>query len=126
MSSLHNPNVMGVIGICLDANVTPYIILPYMAGIVMFTILVSNKNVINSITAGSLLSYLRKNKDILVLSKTSYPNSAVSSISFKDMFIHVFLHANFHKDTWYYERFAQDLFSDCERYGIYCTDRSYT
>ena len=33
MQDLQHPNVMGLIGICLDAGPSPLIVLPYMEGI---------------------------------------------------------------------------------------------
>ena len=33
MKQLSHPNVMGLIGNCVDAGPAPYIVLPYMAGI---------------------------------------------------------------------------------------------
>ena len=33
MQNFDHPNVMGLIGVCLDAGPAPYIVLPYMAGI---------------------------------------------------------------------------------------------
>ena len=32
MKQLNHPNVMELVGVCLDAGTSPYIILPYMAG----------------------------------------------------------------------------------------------
>ena len=49
MSTLNHPNVLTVIGVCLDGGPAPYIVMPYMHN-------------------GSLLSYLRKNKDNLIIS----------------------------------------------------------
>ena len=48
MSNFNHPNVMKLIGVCIDRN-TPYIVMPYM-------------------TNGSLLSYLRKNREDLTTS----------------------------------------------------------
>ena len=48
MKEFSHPNVMGVIGICLDAGPAPYIILPFMSG-------------------GSLLSYLKERRDKFVV-----------------------------------------------------------
>ncbi|XP_011407098.1 PREDICTED: tyrosine-protein kinase receptor UFO-like [Amphimedon queenslandica] len=47
MKDLQHPNVMGLIGICLDAGPSPLIVLPYMEG-------------------GSLLKYLIKNRENLM------------------------------------------------------------
>ena len=48
MCNLDHPNVQTLIGVCIDGGPTPYIVMPFM------------KN-------GSLLSFLRKNKDTLLL-----------------------------------------------------------
>lgn len=48
MKEFSHPNVMGLIGICLDAGPAPYIILPFMS-------------------AGSLLSYLKERRNKLVV-----------------------------------------------------------
>ena len=32
MKELDHPNVMGLIGVCLDIGPSPYIVLPYMSG----------------------------------------------------------------------------------------------
>ena len=45
MSKFNHPNVMKLVGVCIDRD-TPYIVMPYM-------------------THGSLLSYLRKNREHL-------------------------------------------------------------
>ena len=49
MKKLIHPNVMNLIGVCVDAGPTPYIVLPYMAN-------------------GDLLSYLRKRQNSLLVS----------------------------------------------------------
>ena len=48
MVHLNHPNVMKLIGVCIDQQDTPYIVMPYMS-------------------LGSLLSYLRKNKEELMI-----------------------------------------------------------
>ena len=50
MSRFKHPHVMGLIGVCLDAGSAPYIVMPYMAN-------------------GSLLEYLKKESNNLVLIK---------------------------------------------------------
>ena len=50
MKQFEHPNVMGLIGVCLDAGPAPYIVLPFMAN-------------------GNLLSYLKKRRSTLVLNK---------------------------------------------------------
>ena len=47
MSEFNHPNVLNLMGVCLDGGPAPYIIMPFMEN-------------------GSLLSYLRKEKDMLV------------------------------------------------------------
>ena len=49
MKELSHPNVMNLIGVCIDAGPTPYIVLPYMAN-------------------GDLLSYIRKQRNSLLVS----------------------------------------------------------
>ena len=46
MHKFDHPNIISLIGICLDAGPTPYIILPFMEN-------------------GSLISYVKKNRAIL-------------------------------------------------------------
>ena len=48
MSNLNHPNVMKLIGVCIAKQETPYIVMPYMS-------------------LGSLLSYLRKNREELIV-----------------------------------------------------------
>ena len=48
MSEFDHPNVLTLIGVCLDGGPAPYIIMPFME-------------------KGSLLSYLKKNRENLVL-----------------------------------------------------------
>lgn len=47
MKSFTHPNILSLIGVCVDAGPTPYIVMPFMAN-------------------GSLLSYLRKERDKLL------------------------------------------------------------
>ena len=47
MHRLDHPNIISLIGLCLDAGPSPYIILPFMEN-------------------GSLLSYVKNNREILV------------------------------------------------------------
>ena len=47
MMDLDHPNVLGLIGVCVDAGPAPYLVMPYMA-------------------QGSLLSYLKKHRPDLV------------------------------------------------------------
>jgi serine/threonine protein kinase len=47
MSEFDHPNVLKLVGVCLDGGPAPYIVMPFMEN-------------------GSLLSYLRKERDVLV------------------------------------------------------------
>ena len=47
MMDLDHPNVLGLIGVCVDAGPAPYLVMPYMA-------------------QGCLLSYLNKSKPDLI------------------------------------------------------------
>ena len=49
MYNFDHPNVLTLRGVCLDGGTAPYIIMPFMAN-------------------GSLLAYLKKNRDTLVVS----------------------------------------------------------
>ena len=49
MYNFDHPNVLPLRGVCLDGGTAPYIIMPFMAN-------------------GSLLAYLKKNREILVVS----------------------------------------------------------
>ena len=57
MSNLSHPNVMKMIGVCVDGNNTPYLVMPYMS-------------------QGSLLSFLRKNRE--ELTAVDQPQDTVS------------------------------------------------
>ena len=52
MKEFNHPNVMSLIGVCTDAGPAPYIIMPFMAN-------------------GSLLSYLRKERQNILLKETA-------------------------------------------------------
>jgi len=52
MKHFNHPNVMNLIGVCIDAGPAPYIIMPFMAN-------------------GSLLFYLRKERPNLLLNDTA-------------------------------------------------------
>ena len=47
MSRFKHAHVMGLIGVCLDAGSAPYIVMPYMAN-------------------GSLLKYLRRERNVII------------------------------------------------------------
>ena len=61
MHQFDHPNVLKLSGVCLDGGPAPYIIMPYMAN-------------------GSLLSYLREERESLVLDPTSYRHDDVVSL----------------------------------------------
>ena len=48
MQELNHPNVLPLLGVCLDGGPAPFIVMPFMAN-------------------GSLLSYLRKNRNTYLL-----------------------------------------------------------
>ena len=50
MKSFNHPNVLTLIGVCIELGPAPYIVMPFMSG-------------------GSLLAYLKKERDTLVLPK---------------------------------------------------------
>jgi len=52
MKHFDHPNVLGIIGFCIDAGPAPYIIMPFMAN-------------------GSLLSYLKRERSNLVVTADS-------------------------------------------------------
>lgn len=52
MKSFVHPNVLALIGVCVELGPAPYIVMPYMA-------------------RGSLLAYLKKERHVLVLPKTA-------------------------------------------------------
>ena len=53
MSKFDHPNVLALKGVCLDGGPAPYIVMPFMAN-------------------GSLLAYLHKKRDSLVVIKENY------------------------------------------------------
>ena len=52
MQEFDHPNVLSMLGICLDAGPAPYIVMPFMSN-------------------GSLISYLKENRQELVLHDTT-------------------------------------------------------
>ena len=58
MKLFQHPNVMNLLGVCLDAGPAPYLILPYMAN-------------------GNLLSYLKNNRDSFILTENCAMNTEV-------------------------------------------------
>ena len=61
MNKFDHPNVLNLIGVCLDGGPAPFIIMPFM-------------------TNGSLLNYLKKNRATLVVSSESKDNEEVSNL----------------------------------------------
>ena len=59
MSNLNHLNVMTMIGVCIDGNETPYLVMPYMC-------------------QGSILSYLRKHREELTVSNMEKTGDKVS------------------------------------------------
>ena len=55
MQAFHHLHVMSLTGVCLDSGAGPAIVMPYMAN-------------------GSLLDYLRKERDNLLLDENASPN----------------------------------------------------
>ena len=68
MKQFDHPNVMGLIGVCIDAGPAPYIVMPYMVN-------------------GSLLSYLRKERPNLLLNETADGDS----VSFGSKYFYMLL-----------------------------------
>ena len=58
MKNFDHPNVMSLLGVCLDAGPAPYIVLPYMAN-------------------GNLLSHLKTNRETLVLPNLAEDNEVL-------------------------------------------------
>ena len=58
MKSFQHPNVMNLLGVCLDAGPAPYLILPYMAN-------------------GNLHSYLKNNRESFILTENCAMNIEV-------------------------------------------------
>ena len=56
MKSFNHPNVLTLIGVCIELGPAPYIIMPFMA-------------------RGSLLDYLKKERPTLVLSRVANENT---------------------------------------------------
>ena len=52
MKQFNHPNVMNLIGVCINAGPAPYIVMPFMAN-------------------GSLLSYLRKERSNILLNENT-------------------------------------------------------
>ena len=61
MNKFDHPNVLNLIGVCLDGGPAPFIIMPFM-------------------TNGSLLTYLKKNRATLVVSSENKDDEEVSNL----------------------------------------------
>ncbi len=61
MYKIDHPNVLPLSGVCLDGGTAPYIIMPFMAN-------------------GSLLAYLKKNRETLVISLSAQDENDVRSM----------------------------------------------
>lgn len=61
MSRFKHPHVMGLIGVCLDSGSAPYIVMPYMAN-------------------GSLLEYLKRERDSLVFPETTDADKVIAGM----------------------------------------------
>ena len=59
MSNFNHPNVMKLIGVCIDSKDTPYVVMHYM-------------------THGSLFSYLRKNREEMSITSDGDNSDLVS------------------------------------------------
>ena len=68
MHSFEHPHVLNIIGVCMDAGPSPYIVMPFMAN-------------------GSLLTYIRKEKKNLVIPIDSTDDDLASAFSY---YLHVF------------------------------------
>ena len=66
MQKFDHPNVLQLIGVCLDGGPAPYIIMPFM-------------------TNGSLLSYLKKERDQLVITDSRIDEDTVCIQVYKAM-----------------------------------------
>ena len=60
MSNFNHPNVMKLIGVCIDSKDTPYVVMPYM-------------------THGSLLTYLRKKREEMHVTEDKTNSEFVSN-----------------------------------------------
>ena len=58
MQEFHHLHVMSLVGVCLDSGAGPAIVMPYMAN-------------------GSLLDYLRKDRDSILLTADASPNKVI-------------------------------------------------
>ena len=100
MSNLSHPNVMKMIGICVDANNTPYLVMSYMS-------------------QGSLLSFLRKNRE--ELTAMDQPQDTVSRNITSIMLVkenNAMKEPFVYSGAEYKEKAAVNLFTDSKRDGL--------
>ena len=71
MQDFDHPNVLPLIGVCLDGGPAPYIIMPFM-------------------TNGSLLSHLKENRESLVMDPSSLDHDDVVSSLTQDSYFEVY------------------------------------
>ena len=71
MSTFDHPNVLGILGVCLDGGPAPFIVMPFMFN-------------------GSLLSYLKKNRDDLVLPPQQDMDKGVSKNAVKPLYLYYY------------------------------------
>ena len=62
-SQLKHPNVMEIVGVCLDGGAVPFLVMPFMSN-------------------GNLLQYLKTNRKNLVLPANNPPNELVGNMVF--------------------------------------------
>ena len=68
MQDLDHPNVMGLIGICLDAGPSPLVVLPYMEGQQHYTEITQVQGInFFLFIGGNLLKYLVRNRTNLLI-----------------------------------------------------------
>ena len=68
MSKFDHPNVLTLSGVCLDGGPAPFIIMPFMVN-------------------GSLLAYLKKNRQALIVSSENEDDEEVSQPKYRAAFI---------------------------------------
>ena len=66
MLNFDHPNVINLIGVCLDAGPSPYLVLPFMEN-------------------GSLLSYIRKNRNNLLVTKETAADKVAFNIVYNKL-----------------------------------------
>ena len=61
LSKLKHPNIMEIVGVCLDGGAVPFLVMPFMSN-------------------GNLLKYLKNNKKTFVLPVNNSPDKLVSLV----------------------------------------------